>query len=194
MKINLNVYPSGSGGYVFKDADGTLFRGKSWQGLASRLTRYRQTNRLPIGDPLTEVLAQACARNPTLCQDNAKAATPPPRPASLKGRVLGWLSSLKKASEQQPLAFVDEHNMRARAATCAACPRNAALPDGCSSCRLAVAELRRQVIGPQRVAGRDQRLNACSELGCDLPTAAWLNEPRVHSAGLPPACWRKAGV
>lgn len=195
IKINVNVFPSGSSGYVFKDGDGTVIRANSWPGVVSKLKEYRARNSHPPGNPEAEVLAQACSRNPSLCKDaQVNAVQSAKKPASLKGRVLSWLSSLKKAGEAQPLAFVKEPEMKARANVCSVCPFNKPLPDGCSSCRMAVAELRKNLVGQQRLNAQDHRIKACDALGCDLPSAAWLDEPRIRHDGLPVNCWRKAGV
>jgi hypothetical protein len=194
MKVNVNVYPSGSNGYVFKEGDGSVIRAQSWPGVVAKLKEYRARNNRPPGSPEAEVLAQACARNPSLCKESQVNAVQSARkPPSLKGRVLSWLSTLRKAGEANPLAFVKEDEMKARAGVCAVCPFNKPLPDGCSSCRMAVAELRKNLIGQTRLNAQDHRIRACDVLGCDLPSAAWLDEPRISSSGLPANCWRKAG-
>lgn len=192
MKINVNVFPSGSGGYVFTESDGTVIRGKSWSGVVRKVLAYRRQNNMPPGNAYDEVMVQACARNPVLCKQISKAPVAASKPASLKGRVLQWLSTLRGIAMRQSLSYVTEAEMRQRANTCAGCQNNKALPEGCSTCRHAIAELRKNIIGPERLNACDKRTMACDQLGCDLPTAAWLDEPRIRNDGLPGHCWRKA--
>jgi hypothetical protein len=192
FKVNVNVFPSGSNGFSFKNGDGVNIRANSWPGVTAKLKAYRARNGHPPGNPEAEVLSQACSRNPSLCKESqGKAVLSAKKPPSLKGRVLSWLSTLKKTGEAQPLTFVKEPEMKARANVCATCHHNKPLPDGCSSCKMAISELRKNLIGQQRLNGQDHRINACEALGCDLPSAAWLDEPRIRHDGLPANCWRK---
>jgi hypothetical protein len=194
-RINVNIFPSGSQGYLFLESDGTKLRGKSWPGLTRVVTAYRKLNGLPVGNVYDEVMAQACARNPSLCKDVPSAAPPATaRPPSLKGRVLSWLSSLARVAAKQPLEFVQDSEMRQRAAVCASCPASKPLPEGCSTCKQAMSALRGKVLGPQRLNACDKRIGACERLGCDLQAAAWLNESRVREDSLPSACWRKVSI
>jgi hypothetical protein len=193
FRVNVNVYPSGSGGYVFRDSDGTVFRGKSWGGVARKVAQYRLNSGRVVGDVVTEVASQACARNPGICKE-ANQVVPAPRPSTLKGRVLTWLTTFVRIREARPLGFVDDATARTRANICAVCPRGKQLPGGCATCKQAIRELRLKVVGNQRITAMDQRLGACEELGVDLPTAVFLDEVRVTNEALPGNCWRKTGV
>lgn len=194
IKINVNVFPSGSGGHVFTESDGTVIRGKSWSGVVRKVQAYRRQNGLEPGNAYDEVMAQACARNPSLCKEVTAAPPAAVRPPTLKGRVITWLATLRAAAQRQSLAYAAKEVMKARANTCAACPFSKPLPEGCSTCKMAITEMRKQILGPERLNGLDHRPGACEALGCDLPTAAWLDEPRVRHDGLPAHCWRKAQV
>lgn len=185
-KINVNLEPKD--GYFFIEKDGAPIRGTSWRAVMARLVSYRKRNKLPAGNPMEEVHAQACERNPNYCHETEdpvnKAAL---RVASLKGRALAWLSELR--GRQSTLLYGDAVNMRARAAICAACPAHAAIAGGCGSCKKALKEARNAVLGDRPV---DERLAGCSILGIDCGTAAWIDEPTSDNPELPGPCWRRS--
>jgi hypothetical protein len=185
--INNNVYPKG--GYVFTDSDGTRHPADSWPGVIARVRRYRERAGHPVGDVAAEVITQACQSNPGLCRQEDPTYAAMLNKATLKTRVLKWLSSLRDLRASQPPVFVSDDERKQRAATCATCPANQPLPSGCSSCLKALTELRKSVIGTRLIDGR---LNACSVLGEDLPTSVHLEQTRVTNGELPAHCWRKS--
>jgi len=186
LSLNTNVYPKT--GYQFKDGDGVLHVSDSWDGVIARVKMYRQRRGIAVGDPASEVTAYACANNPGLCRQENEANKQALKVASLKTRVLQYLSGLRSMKEREPLPFVTDAERAARANVCASCPKNAALPDGCSSCKKAVSELRKTVIGDRFVDGR---LNGCVVMGEDLPSAVHIDHTRVDNPELPGHCWRK---
>lgn len=181
MRINRNIYPPD--GHYFIDTDGAKIFGDSWPGVIERTRQYRERQGRPAGDVTAEVTAQACARAPSICHEVGTIEKNARVIASLKSRVLRWFRELEPDH-----AYVTAETWKARAGTCAVCPHNKPLPGGCSTCRAAVAELRKKVLDRRP---NDGRLNACEILGEDLPTAAHLERPAVDNPGLPPACWRK---
>jgi hypothetical protein len=187
LTINNNMYPKG--GHVFTDSDGTKHPADSWPGVIARVRKYRERAGLPIGDVSAEVIAQACQSNPGLCRESNAAYTEQLNKATLKTRVLKWLTALRQQVQVEPPVFVPDEERKQRAAVCATCPANQSLPGGCSSCVKALDELRKTVIGRRIVDGR---LNGCSILGEDLPTSVHLDAIRVHEGALPGNCWRKA--
>lgn len=195
-KINLNVIPSG--GYVFTDTDGTAHRGLSWQAVIKRLEMYRRRNKLPLGNPEGEVLAQACKENPGLCiepktKEDRKAARrappsiPPPKPPSLKARVLRWLTEMRELATKGLVGYVDRTVHDSRVAICIKCKKKGELSGGCQPCEKALAGFRAEILGRRPLAGPD----ACSVLGEDLQTATWLDQLAKENAALPDDCWRK---
>jgi hypothetical protein len=181
--INRNLYPRD--GYWFKEADGLTIRADSWSGLFKRVANYRKRAGYPTGNVEQEVVTQACGRNPGICTEENQTYKTELKKSNLKGRVLAWLNAKTRDKERQ-LSF--EQDARARAAVCAGCPRNQALPDGCASCRQAVQESRKSIIGARF---QDGRLNVCSVLGEDLNTSMWLEQIREENSELPANCWRK---
>lgn len=181
MRINKNLYPPE--GYYFIDTDGARIFGDSWPGVITRTRQYRERQGRPVGDVDAEVTTQACARAPSICHEVGAIEKKARVIASLKSRVLRWFRELEPER-----AFVTVETWKQRATICAECPHNQPLPGGCSTCRAAVAELRKSVLDRRP---NDGRLNACSILGEDLPTAAHMERPAVANPGLPDRCWRK---
>jgi hypothetical protein len=195
-RINLNVIPSS--GYVYTDSDGTPHRGMSWQAVIKRLEMYRRRNKLPLGNPEADVLAQACKDNPGLCvepktREERKAirrAPPPPvpkKPPSLKSRVLRWLGVIRELATNGQMGYVDRAAHDARVATCMKCKKKGVLSGGCQPCEKALAGFRNEILGRRPLAGPD----ACSVLGEDLQTASWLDQLTLENPDLPEHCWRK---
>ncbi len=181
-RINVSIYPKD--GFFFQETDGTIIKATSWKGVAIRLISYRKRNRLPLGNPIEEVHAQACARDPQACHEDANPAMVKAlKVASLKGRVLSWLSALKG----RPHTFVDEGLMRARAQVCAGCPMHAPTAGGCGSCKKAAKTARQEVLGGRPI---DDRMAGCLVLGEDTAVNTWILEPGVQNPELPPCCWR----
>lgn len=188
MKINVNIYPKDSSGYRFKEADGTVFVGGSWKAVIERVRGYRARNNLPMGDPESEVNAQACQKNPTICAPDNPQHKTQLKAATLKGRILQWFGKIRSAPRQH----VDADKAQQRANVCAGCQNNQPLPGGCSSCKKALAALRGDVLGGRPV---DSRLVDCGclILGHESSTAVWLDEQTVENQELPGHCWRKRG-
>ncbi len=181
--LNPNVYPKG--GYYYKESDGTKIVGQTWSGVVSRVANYRKRAGLPIGNPEQDVVNQACSRNPEICRNDNGVRVEQTKRASLKSRVLSWLA-LAKAHNESP--SVPEEVARARANVCAGCPLNTEVGSGCSSCKQALGEARREILGRTR---QDSRLHGCAETGEDNVVAVWLERPTIDNPVLPPHCWRK---
>lgn len=186
-RINVNLYPKS--GYFFVESDGARIRSTTWGGVIARVRAYRARNGLPAGSPADEVHEQACQRNPDLCSNVDATTMHARRVVSMKGKMLGWLNALRKAQEQTPSTFVDPAEAHRRANICAMCPQNTHLSSGCGSCKAALAEMRRAVIGSHR--GADQRIGGCLLTGEDLPASVHLDQTRLDLPGAPTVCWRK---
>lgn len=186
-RINVNLYPKD--GYFFIDRDQSIHRGKDWSEVIARVKAYRKRNKIEPGDPDQEVHDQACQRNSNLCHDeNPEQIKTELRKTSMKGRVLKWLSELRKLRSKRELQYVPEQEAKERAQICASCPNNTPYPAGCGSCKAAVKASREEILGPRVVDGR---LNGCNVLGEDTATSAHVEQVRVNNAELPANCWRK---
>jgi len=204
MKINVNLRPSG--GYVFKNSDGSMHRGGNWPIVIQKVIGYRQRHGQSIGNVEEEVMAQACERYPGLCKPEAQNILPggkgnikrPSQTVSirtppLKSRVLLWLAHLFSARIRgQIFGYVLADEAAARESICAACPQNQPLGgSGCSSCKKALSDYRDVTIPNLR---RFERLGGCVILGVDLVTSVHLDEIRVDNPSLPMNCWRKMAI
>lgn len=184
-RININLFPRS--GYVFKDPTGAIIRSdRGWSDLIVRVRDYRVRNKLPIGNVDQEVHDYACQNNPAYCSEQTKFVPPPAKPITTKGRVLAWLSELRR--RKTTLEYVTPEAAQSRAGVCATCQFNKGLPTGCGSCKAAVREIRQELLGDRKY---DDRLLACHAMGVDLGTAVHLDAIRIEDPQLPGFCWMK---
>jgi hypothetical protein len=188
MRPRSNLHPHN--GYTFTEPDGSIHRADGWPGVIARVRLYRKRNGIPEGNVESDVFKQVCEREPTLCGSGGDAEYYKElRVASLKVRVLKWLSALLRDIQANPNCFVDDATAKARANVCATCPLNKPLADGCAPCKQAVSELRRSILGPHRSI--DARLHNCTILGTDVAVNIYLDEVATGIGELPDFCWRK---
>lgn len=185
-KINVSIAPKA--GYFFVEGDGTTIHGTgNWRSVIARVTSYRKRNNLPPGDPRAEVNAQACEREPNNCRETEDPVTTAAlKVASLKGRVLGWLAGIR--ANRETVLWGDGENAAARTAVCLSCPAHTAIAGGCGSCKKALSEVRKDLLGPR---GADPRAAGCVILGEDVAVNVWLDQPTVDNPELPGICWRR---
>lgn len=189
IRINVNLFPKD--GYFFRETDGASIRAETWKGVIARVKEYRRINNLPAGNPEDEVIAQACQRNPSFCSKETEKQREQTRKVSVKGRVLSWLSNLRKKKETEEIPFVEPALATERARICMSCPQNTPIADGCSSCKAALAEYRRGLLNNRNPT---KHLNGCAVLGEDTCVSIHLDDQRVENNELPSNCWRKRGV
>jgi hypothetical protein len=187
MHINPNIYPHD--GFVFKDSDGTTHSGDSWAGVIVRVQNYRRRQGGPVDSVESEVIFQACLKNPILCKEDNGITRAARKIVSLKGRVLQWLNALRGVKEKEGLRYVDPDMHAARTDVCVRCPLNKSMTEGCSSCKAALDSLRDELVG--RRGRTDARITACPVLGEYLPVSTWIDVPTEVNADLPAECWRK---
>jgi hypothetical protein len=187
--INPNIFPHD--GFWFKEADGSKHVGQTWAGVIARVAAYRQRQGKPIDHVAEEVIAQACARTPNICTEESAAVKEMTRYASLKGRVLLWLSKMRELKSKIPFIFVNEGMHAARSDVCIRCSKNTGMPEGCGSCRAAVKALLVDIVGSKT---SDSRLGGCAVLGEYLPASTWIDEVTVANPALPGECWRRRSL
>lgn len=185
-RLNPNLYPKD--GFWFKDSDGVDHRADTWPGVIARVVKYRQRAGHPPGNPAVEVIEQACQRNAGLCHEETGSPSQDLQKASLKSRVLAWLTYAREEKTKGLIEYVDAQTAAARAQVCAGCPMNQPLQESCSSCRAALDELRKDILGRRTL---DKRLNGCLLLGEDMQTAAHLERVTMENGELPGCCWRR---
>jgi hypothetical protein len=144
-----------------------------------------------VGDVDTEVIQQACEQNPQLCvNDNGEHGRQLIR-TSLKTRVLQWMNAIRGKKERNEVQFVEEAEQRRRSEICAGCGNNEGVSESCGSCKAAIKEMQRVILGGKFVDGR---LKACKALGEQLAVSTHLEEQALDDASLPGHCWRKRSV
>lgn len=186
--INPNVYPHD--GYVFRDQDGSVHSASSWSGVVARVRAYRQRQGRDISGLKEEIVAQACQKNPTLCVEDNGVTQAKQKEASLKGRVLRWLSDMRRRKEKEDFRFVSQELHDARQDVCSRCPLDKSLPSGCGACKAALKELREALVGGRQTGN----IEACPMLGEYLPVSTWIDEPSIPNPALPWECWRKRTI
>lgn len=185
MTLNPNISPKT--GFLFVEKDGARIFGTTWAGVFARVAKYRERKGQPVGDVPSEVVAQACSREPVIC-NNGNNMPLNQQNVPLKTRILAWLNGLRSNRAKQPIEIVSWEEARRRTEICVKCPANQGLLDGCSSCRAALRELRNDLVGDRF---KDGRLNECNILGEDLPVSVYLEQQTVGRGDLPTECWRR---
>jgi hypothetical protein len=187
--MNPNVFPKG--GRYFKESDGVTIVGDTWEGIIARVVAYRKRAGLPVGNPKEEVITQACARDPVLCTEERPEYKAQVAIVSLKTKILKWLVFVQGEKDRNALTFVDPVHARNRAEVCAQCPKNQAIPDGCASCKAALTESRRKILGNRPI---DARVNECIVMEEDIPVTSNIDMQTVDRPGLPDYCWRRRSL
>lgn len=207
LEFNPNIYPAM--GYIFVEADGTRFRGSSWEDLTQKVAEYR-SQRGGVGDVRGDVIRQNCKKQPAACRDNAPEApkksprTPipdAPRPivppglpggsGNIMARVSKWLNHLLDLKRKNSLAFVPAPEARRRALVCSQCPKQVALSSNCGGCMTTLKFVKGQILAGQ--APVDKLVLSCSVLAEDQGVGVHLVSPASSDPALPANCWRKNG-
>lgn len=190
IRPNPNLYPDG--GYIFVEGDGTQFRGDSWKNLKGKVADYRERNKLPAGDPETEIFSQYCARVPSHCKnmtDGPVRVIDGAHSLSLNQRVMQFISNLLEWKRKTAIPRVTDSVAAERAAVCASCPRHKPLVQTCQQCLNTVKHGREVIL--DGAASQHQGLLACEALGEDLPLTVHIEQPPVPADRVPANCWRK---
>lgn len=184
--LNPNIYPHD--GHWFKEVDGTRITGDSWGGVIVRLKKYRERAGRPPGNPTEDVVNQVCARNPGICLEESGAYHQELVKTNLKSRILQWLPGKVALAERNEIVFVNDDLRQARSDVCMRCPLHTHMPRTCGSCKQAVEELRKKIIGNRAV---HPNLGECPVLGEHLPVSVWIEDQTVANPELTSECWRK---
>jgi hypothetical protein len=186
-----NIIPPG--GFHYMEGDHRI-ESHSYQALADAVMKYRLNNKIPVGNPLKDVLDYVCNNHPHFCTRH-QPVNPGSKP-SLASRVATWMAHLYQTSRSLVLehAFVSQEEADRRTAICASCPLNEDWRQGCGTCRESTKQ-----IGFTFRAGRkakdEDKLMACSVLAQENATAVWLNvlpsATTEERKQLPDHCWRK---
>lgn len=204
LEYNSHIYPPL--GFVFKEADGTKFRGSSWADLQRKVTEYRVQRGSP-GDVAGDILKQVCNTQPAVCRDSHPAPpSPSPRarkpdrvmpPSQITSRIWGdvtarvsnWVNHMLGKVRQGTVQQVPRGEARNRANICANCSMQQVIASSCGGCVSAIRFARGTIIGGE--GSVEPRLQACRVLGEDTATSIHLVLKPEADPQLPDHCWRK---
>jgi len=196
IRFNPNIYPAG--GRYFIDEDGVKHKAENWDMLAVRVASYRKRAGKPPGNPIEEIHAQACARQPGACGETApqpvivaQLNSTPPRQnvGDLTTRVTKWFAHILGMKRKGHLGKVSKDEARRRADICAGCPMQRDVSSVCGACKQTRRQASEAIMqGEKRV---NAKLRACQILGEDTGLAVHLNLGPTGSGELPEHCWRK---
>jgi hypothetical protein len=194
IRFNPNVYPAG--GRFFVDEDGVKHRAENWGALAVRLASYRKRAGKPPGDPVEEIHAQACQRQPGACGETSpqQVVAAPPSPqrlpvGDLTNRVTKWFAHLLGMKRRGEIRKVSIEEARRRAEICAHCPLQRDVSSACGACKASRRAASDAILdGSKRV---NSKLKACQPLGEDAGLAVHLDLSPTGNGELPGHCWRR---
>jgi len=183
------------GGYHYLQG-GHRIEGSSYENLAENVLRYRLDNKLPVGNPHSDVLDFVCSRHPHFCMKPRQIVIGDGR-LPLTSRVTQWISHMYQTLRGSKLdaMFVGQAVADSRSLVCSACPKNVAWSaGGCGTCHENTKHVAFTFRGGRKAARQDL-LRACSVAGHENATAVWLsvfptltNEQRQT---VPDKCWLK---
>lgn len=193
-----SIIPPGGFHFVERHADRPEVRieGSSYRDVAAKMLQYRLANKLPPGDPLTEIYAYVCGSWPHFCDEHGPMPAPRADTAGhISAQILQWMNQLWRRQAGTPRMLADDTKARARAEKCAGCPKQIPWTDGgCGSC-ISSAQQVGYIYRAGRTTGLEKTLLACSVARQDNATAVWSeNLPDLtpeQRAALPDFCWRK---
>jgi hypothetical protein len=197
LKPNSSQVPPAGFHFIQKSRLGEQrIEGSSYENVAEQVLRYRITNWLDLGDPLTEVFDYVCGQWPHFCGEPSEPVEPragAPVATQMSSRVLEWLARQADARVREN-PFVPDTETQRRAEICLQCPNNVEWKSsGCGPCIN-----RAQQLGNLLRGGTNPlypALGACRVIGQDNATAARINNilptDSVSNSQLPDRCWRK---
>jgi hypothetical protein len=192
LTYNPNLYPTD--GWYFMDANATRHpasgSANGLNALVAVVTDYRKRNKIPLGDPRTEVIVQLCSRQPGFCRDSDPSVPPPKLMNSQFGqKVLEWINRMVRDKRDGKLRRVSDSEATRRAEICARCPKQVALPLTCNTCSENVAKLRKGLLDNRTPV--HQGLGGCIIFDDDLQTVVHFETGTAPNVDIPNSCWRK---
>jgi len=184
--INPNIPPPN--GYKFRNQDGTIIVGNSWEGLTRNVLAYRQRAGHSTDNIWEMILNQVCETTPGFCRDPANREGLRGVKESLKAKAMAWLGAKANESRGSKLSQVDRNTAIIRARTCVGCPKRDPANMGCSACERNLTQLRDLAMDGQKCEG--EKLGACAVTGEFLPLAIHLFLPPTEG-DMPDFCWRR---
>ena len=187
---NFNLFPPG--GYAFKDPEsGITFTGGNWPQVLESLRAYRETNRLPPGNPEREVYDQFCLEFPHYCESGKQARMFARMAVSMEGFVSAmqaWIAQAFTWVNARKVGYVSREEAERRARICRTCPRQRAWSVGCAGCERNIRSVIKHILGRRKAP---DELHGCSLLREDTSLSCHLTLDPVTVPGMPSKCWRR---
>lgn len=183
QRLKPSLHPNG--GYQFKDEYGVTHLSNSLVGLVAMVTKYRERLGRPIGEPLKEITAQLCRKQPKLC-------SAPEQTVNMKSVVAHVTHDIARQSQAGPIKPDDRatsEEIQRRADICAACPCAVNWARICEPCHTQNAKLIAVLVAPLKVPASMER-RCCTQTREDLSLAVVRKNPRTCGEA-PLNCWRK---
>lgn len=177
QRIKPSLHPRG--GYTFKDSLGVTHVAPNLQKLVEVVTKYRERLSLPPGDPLAEITAQICKRQPNICTNHEPSI-------SSKTLLVHVLHDVAKAT--LPFDLVPVPEVERRVEICSHCPFAVNLMKLCAPCYEPAKQKVRSLLSPTPVSEKIEGL--CCAKARDV---IWLSANRQNHrkcAEAPEPCWR----
>jgi hypothetical protein len=186
-------------GKLVYDYDGIRFEFYTREEGIDLLTKCREGNNRPIGNPAKEIDIMLAGVVGYSSPIPITAITREPAPRDrLIDKVNSWLMNVYSGGVEQ-LKYVNALEANRRAAICARCPKNKQWRDSCTSCN---AHAKRAIdtnvvlLSQNKRTPNHDRLFACSVTGQENKVSVWLDvkhhERRKRFLDkLPPQCWLK---
>ncbi len=176
-------------GRKFRERDGSVHRGNSWEHLRKVVEAYRLRAGRPVGDVWTEIQDQICGAAPGFCREVAdgpdvKQGTP------FNGKILQWLAWAIGRKRVNAWKAVTEEEALRRAAICQGCPKQRGLSQVCGQCIKDVNAAR--LVLRDGVPSAHQNLHPCAVLKEDCAASVHAELTPSNNPELPAHCWRRA--
>lgn len=207
MALEPNPHLHPPGGFFFREADGTRFRGTSWNEVIEKVQFYRSQHGKPVGDVRAEIFAYVCRTSPTYCRDTEKPRPPSqprpprtpdaPRPAqpvptgkgNVTSRASNWLHSLLALKRKSAVDYVPAPEARRRASICSQCPKQTSITGSCSGCMTVIKSVKAVILAGH--APVEKAIAGCACLGEDTSVSVHIVQAPSGDASLPANCWRR---
>lgn len=193
-QINRNLYPSG--GYTFKERDGTVHIANGWGALGVKVASYRKRLGWPVGDVQADIAEQFCAIYPGACSSPHSMPIPERgvgtnQAMTFTQRVLHWFIHVLAQKRLNRIGRVDDATAAARAMVCQRCPKQKALSNSCGTCLRSIEQSRKALLNG--APSLHQNILPCAVTGEDPSVTVHISQEPIHHADLPANCWRRHG-
>jgi len=191
MTLNDSLLTPPNGWRYEQPETGLMIVATTLKQLIERVVLHRKNNNLPLGNPVKEVQAYICAKEPSACSDQPLR----PKQGFTVSDVRAFLHTVTKLLAEGG-KLVEPVEAERRAAICAKCPHNQKV-SGCFGCQN-VGNLVLKAIG-SRATSYDAALQQCNICGCSLAAKVHvpleiIQQTQAREYEFPEWCWLREGA